>query len=42
MLTERARKHVAGGIGYPSVKDGEVEEERPVCPALQEIGEKFG
>ncbi|KAK0477814.1 hypothetical protein IW261DRAFT_1565598 [Armillaria novae-zelandiae] len=33
--------YFAGDTGYRSVKDGEDEAERPVCPAFKEIGERI-
>ncbi|PBK68407.1 Metallo-hydrolase/oxidoreductase [Armillaria solidipes] len=39
---EGKKVYFAGDTGYRSVKDGEDEEERPVCPAFKEIGERFG
>ncbi|KAK0430453.1 Metallo-hydrolase/oxidoreductase [Armillaria borealis] len=34
--------YFAGDTGYGSIKDGEDEAERPVCPAFKEIVEHFG
>ncbi len=39
---EGKKVYFAGDTGYRSVKDGEDEAERPVCPAFKEIGERFG
>ncbi|KAK0477771.1 Metallo-hydrolase/oxidoreductase [Armillaria novae-zelandiae] len=39
---EGKKVYFAGDTGYRSVKDGEDEDERPVCPAFKEIGDKFG
>ncbi len=39
---EGKKVYFAGDTGYRSVKDDENEDERPVCPAFKEIGEKFG
>ncbi|KAK0215407.1 hypothetical protein IW262DRAFT_1299675 [Armillaria fumosa] len=38
---EGKKVYFAGDTGYRSVKDGEDEEGRPVCPAFKEIGEHF-
>ncbi|KAG7440705.1 Metallo-hydrolase/oxidoreductase [Guyanagaster necrorhizus] len=39
---EGKKVYFAGDTGYRSVKDGENEEERPVCPVFKEIGKRFG
>ncbi|PBK88129.1 Metallo-hydrolase/oxidoreductase [Armillaria gallica] len=39
---EGKKVYFTGDTGYRSVKDGENEAERPVCPAFKEIGERFG
>ncbi|KAK0191851.1 Metallo-hydrolase/oxidoreductase [Armillaria mellea] len=39
---EGKKVYFAGDTGYRSVKDGEDEAERPICPAFKEIGEQFG
>ncbi|KAK0492501.1 Metallo-hydrolase/oxidoreductase [Armillaria luteobubalina] len=39
---EGKKVYFAGDTGYGSVKDGEDEAERPVCPAFKEIRERFG
>lgn len=34
--------YFAGDTGYRTVRDGENEEDQPVCPAFAEIGERIG
>ncbi|KAK7691958.1 hypothetical protein QCA50_005363 [Cerrena zonata] len=44
VISTRTPKKVyfAGDTGYRTVRDGEVVEDQPVCPAFAEIGEKIG
>jgi L-ascorbate metabolism protein UlaG (beta-lactamase superfamily) len=44
LLDEKTKVKVwfAGDTGYRTVKDGENEDNVPVCPAFKQIGELFG
>ncbi|KAH9037151.1 N-acyl-phosphatidylethanolamine-hydrolyzing phospholipase D [Lactarius hengduanensis] len=41
-LRSHKKVYFAGDTGYRTVRDGEDEDEVPVCPAFAEVGERFG